>query len=83
MPSFCYIYGDNQSVLCNLSIPESVLKKKSQSIAYHYVHEGVSRNEWRTAYVNTKENEADLLTKVLPSGLKRECFVKNILHHVF
>lgn len=32
-----YVYGDNKSVLCNTSIPESVLRKKSQSLAYHFV----------------------------------------------
>eukprot|EP00957_Ditylum_brightwellii_P188377 14340637-Ditylum_brightwellii.AAC.1 len=44
------IYGYNQSVLCNSSIPNSTLKKKSQSIAYHFVREGAARDEWRTAY---------------------------------
>ena len=40
-----YVYGDNQSVLANTSFPDSTLKKKSQSIAYHFVREGVVRNE--------------------------------------
>ena len=79
----CYIQGDNQSVLVNTSIPESALKKKSQSIAYHFVREGVARDEWRTAYVSTKYNGADLLTKVLPNGEKQKVFVCNILHHIF
>ena len=48
-----YIYGDNQSVLANTTIPDSTLKKKFQSIVYHFVHEGVARDEWRTSYVNT------------------------------
>ena len=43
-----YIHGDNQSVLCNTSRPDSTLKKKSQSIAFHFVREGVARDEWRT-----------------------------------
>ena len=30
-----FIYGDNQLVLVNTTIPNSTLKKKSQSIAYH------------------------------------------------
>ena len=38
----CYIQGDNQSVLANTTVPESALKKKSQSIAYHFVQEGVA-----------------------------------------
>jgi hypothetical protein len=29
------------------------LKKKSNAIAYHFVREGVARDEWRTAYVNS------------------------------
>jgi hypothetical protein len=78
-----YILGDNQSVLANTSIPDSTLKKKSQSIAYHFVREGVARDEWRTAYVNTHENPADLLTKPLPAGTKRNGFVNMVLHHIF
>jgi hypothetical protein len=78
-----YVYGDNQSVLANTTIPESTLKKKSQSIAYHFVREGVARDEWRTSYINTHDNEADLLTKQLPSGEKRRGFVRNLLHHIF
>ena len=78
-----YIYGDNQSVLANTTIPDSTLKKKSQSIAYHFVREGSARDEWRTSYVNTHENESDLLTKILPSGEKRRSFVRRILHHIF
>jgi hypothetical protein len=78
-----YIYGDNQSVLANTTIPNSTLKKESQSIAYHFVREGAARDEWRTAYVNTHDNEADLLRKQLPSGDKRKGFVRKLLHHIF
>ena len=77
------IFGDNQSVRNNTSIPESQLKKKSQSIAYHFIREGVARDEWRTAYVNTHENTADLLTKMLPDGEKRRRFVNRLLYHVY
>ena len=79
----CYIQGDNKSVLANTTEPGSTLKKKSQSIAYHFVREGVARSEWRTSYVNTHDNEADLLTKQLPSGDKRKGFVRNLLHHIY
>ena len=78
-----FIYGDNQSVLNNTSIPDSQLKKKSQSIAYHFIREGVARDEWRTTYINTHENEADLLTRQLPSGDKRMKSVRRMLHHIF
>jgi hypothetical protein len=78
-----FVYGDNQSVLANTTIPDSTLKKKSQSIAYHFVREGVAKDEWRTTYVNTHLNPADLLTKPLPAGEKRSIFVRMILHHLF
>ena len=77
-----HVFGDNQSVLANTTMPESTLKKKSQSIAYHFVREGSDRDEWRTVYVNTHLNEADLLTKLLPAGAKRAGFVRNLLHHI-
>ena len=78
-----YIYSDNQLVLANTTIPDSTLKKKSQSIAYHFVREGSARDEWRTSYVNTNENESDLLTKLLPDGEKRKRFVKQLLQHIY
>ena len=77
------IYGDNESVIANTTLPDSTLKKKSQSIAYHFVCGGVARDEWRTSYVNTHDNEADLLTKQLPHGEKRKGFVSNLLHQSF
>lgn len=79
-PSF--IFGDNQSVLANTTKPESMIKKKSNSIAYHYVREGVARDEWRTTYILTHDNVADLMTKPLPSGEKRWKFVRMLLHHL-
>ena len=45
------IYGDNQAVLLNTTIPHSDWKKKSNSIAYHFVREGCVRDEWRAAYI--------------------------------
>ena len=63
-------------------MPDSTLKKKSQSIAYHFVREGSAHGEWQTAYMNTHNNEADLLIKLLPNGEKRWKFVRNLLHHI-
>ena len=78
-----FIYGDNQSVLANTTIPDSTLKKKLQSITYHFVREGAAWDEWQMTYINTHKNEADILTKQLPSGEKRKSFVQKLLHHIF
>jgi hypothetical protein len=60
-----YVFGDNQLVLANTTAPGSMLKKKSNAIAYHFVWEGCARDELQTAYINTDEKVADLLTKPL------------------
>ena len=77
-----FVFGDNQSVLANTTDPASTLKKKSHSLAFHHVREGCARDEWRTAYVNTHDNVADLFTKPLPSGEKWRKFVRMLLHHL-
>ena len=76
-----YLFGDNQSVLTNSSFPHSSLKKKSSSIAFHFVREGVAKDEWLVAYLNTHLNPSDLLTKSLPGGEKRNRFTSYFLHY--
>jgi hypothetical protein len=68
-----HIYGDNQSVLANTTMPHAM--------AFHFVREGTARDEWRTAYINTHDNPSDMLTKVLPSGEKRRKFCRLVLYH--
>ena len=64
--------------MASCGIPGSILKEKSQSIAYHFVRqEGAARDEWQTSYVNTHDNEADLLTKLLPSGEKQKVLLQS------
>jgi len=73
-----YIYGDNMSVIHNTSKPESVLKKKSNSICYHAVRESVAAGESLTSHISTHYNLSDLLTKVL-YGEKRRQLVRGLL----
>lgn len=65
------------------SIPDLTLKKKLQSIPHHFIREGATRDEWRTAYVNAHDNPADLLTKAPPMGEKQPGFVHMLQHHIF
>ena len=64
----CFVYGDNKSILYTTTLPESTLKKKSNSIAYHSVKEGVATGEWLTGYKATDTNVSDLLKKPVPGG---------------
>ncbi len=70
-----FVFGDNKSVLANTSVPGLTLKKKMNSLSYHFIQEGCAQDEWRTAYVSTHLNCADLLTKALLAGEKRSSFV--------
>ena len=78
-----YVFGDNQSVLANTTNPGSTLKKKCAAVAYHLVREAVARGEIITAYINTHDNIADLFTKPMTAGEKRNGFVRKMLHHIF
>mmetsp|Transcript_53440 Transcript_53440/g.130084 ORF Transcript_53440/g.130084 Transcript_53440/m.130084 type:complete len:377 (-) Transcript_53440:80-1210(-) len=78
-----YMYGDNMSVLHNVQKPESTLKKKSNSIAYHFVREAVAMGEALPGYVNTRLNVADLMTKALPYGELREFLIRMLLWDIY
>ena len=65
-PADCRL--DNDSVYKNTSLPESQLKKKCHSIAYHLVREAVAAGIARMAWEDSKSNLAGCLTK--PQGGK-------------
>ena len=72
------IYGDNNAVILNTSVPESKLKKKHHSINYNYVREAVASGIALIFKVNTGSNLADLFTKLLDK-VKRKEIVQKIL----
>jgi hypothetical protein len=77
-----YIYGDNMSVIHNTQRPESTLKKKSNSVCYHAVRESVAMGESLTGHVSSTENPADLCTKFIPGGQKRDYLIGLVLHDI-
>ena len=66
----CHVKADNLSVVRNNSQPESTLKKKSNSIAFHCVRERAASRVISVQYESTDTNLADMLTKI-QSGSKR------------
>ena len=77
-----YIYGKNMSFIHNTSNTASVLKKKSNSICYHFVREAVAAKEFLTSHIPTLQNLSDLLTKVL-FGQKRRNLVHGIMYAIY
>lgn len=72
------IYCDNNSVVLNSSIPESKLKKKHNSVNFHFVRECVASGLALVFKVDTNENLADIFTKILDK-VKRTNLIKKIL----
>jgi hypothetical protein len=75
-----YVYGDNMSVVHNTHWHESVLKKKSNSSCYHAVRESVAMGESIIVHVPSVDNPADICTKVVPGGQKRNHLIRPLLH---
>jgi hypothetical protein len=71
-----YVYGDNMYVVHNTQRPESVLKKKSNSICYHAVRESEAVGESIIGRVPSVENTADICNKVVPGRHKRNHLIR-------
>ena len=67
-----YIYMDYKSVLINATALDSSLKKKIDSIAFHFAKEGLSQKKWSITYIHANENSADNLTKTLNCGVRQD-----------
>jgi hypothetical protein len=72
------VYCDNQSVVTNASKPESTLKKKHNSIAYHRVREAAAAGTIRIAKEPHESNIADMLTKPI-SGPRLKALCERVL----
>jgi hypothetical protein len=75
-----FVYGDNMSVLHNTQRPESVLKKKSNSICYHAVRESAAMGESIIGNVPSVDNPADICTKIVTGGQKQNHLIFLLLH---
>lgn len=64
------VFCDNEAVTKNATIPESTLKKKHNSIAYHRTREAVAAGTIRVTKEDGTTNLADVLTKLLPQAMK-------------
>ena len=77
-----YIYGENMLVIHNTTASESTLKKKHNSIAYHFIREGFARGEWLATFIKSTDNIAHILTKSLPQP-RRELLLKMVMYFIY
>jgi hypothetical protein len=65
------MFGDNQSVILNTTIPSSQLKKKIHGCAYHRIREMIACRAIRFMHIASVDNVADVLTKPLNGNVHR------------
>ena len=70
---------DNQGVVNNTSLPQSLLGKKNNAINYHAVREAAAAKILRVGKEDTETNLADLLAKIL-GWQRRHQLLPNILY---
>jgi hypothetical protein len=75
-----FVYGDNMSVVHNTRRPESVLKKKSNSFCYHAVRESAAIGKSIIGHVPSVDNPADICTKFVLGGQKRNHLIRLLQH---
>ena len=73
------MFCNNEAVYKNTSMPESQLRKKHHSIAYHMSRESFASGATQIAKEDTETNLADLFTKVL-SRSRRELLLNNFTY---
>jgi len=61
----CRMFGDNNSVILNTTLPSSMLKKKHQSIAYHACRMAQASGVLAFQHIRSEYNWSDCMTKPL------------------
>ena len=61
----CWMFGDNEGVHLNSTVPHSVLKKRWLALSYHRVRESIAAGIINFIDINGTVNPADVLTKYL------------------
>ena len=57
------VFGDNQSVITNSTIPQSQLQKRHAALSYHRVREAIAADIFQLYHINGDENPSDVLSK--------------------
>lgn len=68
LDGYSMMFCDNEAVYNNSVMPESFLRKKHHSIAYHRCREAVAAGTIKVSKEGTEKNLADLFTKVMTSN---------------
>ena len=79
------LFGDNQSMIMNTTVPGSALKKRHSAVAYHRIREAVASGIVNIIHCRSETNLSDILTKPLGPQtfqrlVKHEKFPPRLMH---
>ena len=63
MDTVSYMFGDNQSVVTQSTLPHSKLTKRHNALAYHRVRECIASGIIKFYHIGGKHNPSDVLSK--------------------
>ena len=58
-----YVWGDNESMINSLTVPDAKLHKRHNILSFHFVRSMVSRGYISMLHIASQYNFADILTK--------------------
>ena len=58
-----HLFGDNESVVTNASLPHSQLRKRHHALSYHYTRESIASGAIDFRFLPGHMNPADILSK--------------------
>ena len=73
------MFGDNQSVVLNTTVPSGILKKKHHACACHHMREAIAAKIIVFKHMKSSENHADVMTKPLAA----DAFWSLVKPHLF
>ena len=74
------VFCDNNGVVKNTTIPESMLAKKHNAINYHAIRKAVAARILRVGKEDGMTNLADLFTKVVLTADQRRALCRHIMY---
>ena len=58
-----YMFGDNKSVITSSTIPQSIINKRHNMLAYHRVREAIPAKILEFHWCSSSQNRSDILSK--------------------
>jgi hypothetical protein len=74
-----YMFGDNQAVIANSTIPHSTLNKWHNALAYHRVREMTAAKVLGYYWIDGKDNPANIVSKQSYWKMRKIFWYKTIL----